>query len=130
MVEDHRMESERLEVSDQVASVINDALGAGRRVIAVGTTTVRALETVMGDDGMVRSFTGSTGIFIYPPYIFRFPYSGLMTNFHLPRSTLLMLVSAYAGRGPILDAYSEAIGMGYRFYSLGDGMLIMGGPNK
>ena len=128
LVEDHRMESERLEVSDGVAATINDALGEGRRVIAVGTTTVRALETVTGDDGLVRPFSGSTGIFIYPPYRFRFPYSGLMTNFHLPRSTLLMLVSAYAGREPVLAAYQEAMGMGYRFYSLGDGMLLMGGP--
>jgi S-adenosylmethionine:tRNA ribosyltransferase-isomerase len=129
MVEDHRMESERLVVSDEVATTINDAIEGGRRVIAVGTTTVRALETVATEDGRVRPFTGTTGIFIYPPYIFRFPYSGLMTNFHLPRSTLLMLVSAYAGLRPVLDAYREAMGMGYRFYSLGDGMLIMGGPN-
>jgi S-adenosylmethionine:tRNA ribosyltransferase-isomerase len=127
-VEDHVMESERLEVSAGVAASINDALDGGRRVIAVGTTTIRALETATDGDGRLLPVSRSTDLFIYPGYEFRFPYSGLLTNFHLPRSTLLMLVSAYAGRERMLAAYGEAVGEGYRFYSLGDGMLIEGGP--
>lgn len=127
-VEDHVMESERLEVSAGVATAINDALDEGRRVFAVGTTTVRALESATDGDGRVLPLSRPTDLFIYPGYRFRFPYAGLMTNFHLPRSTLLMLVSAYSGRERILASYEEAVGEGYRFYSLGDGMLIMGGP--
>ena len=127
-VEDHQMESERVLISSEVTSTINDALEAGQRVFAVGTTTVRALESATGEEGRVRPMSGGTDLFIHPPYRFRFPYSGLMTNFHLPRSTLLMLVSAYAGRERVLGSYLEAKARGYRFYSLGDGMLIMGGP--
>ncbi len=127
-VEDHVMGSERLEVSTGVATTINEALDEGRRVFAVGTTTVRALESATDGDGRLLPVTRSTDLFIYPGYRFRFPYSGLLTNFHLPRSTLLMLVSAYAGRERMLDAYGEAVAEGYRFYSLGDGMLISGGP--
>jgi S-adenosylmethionine:tRNA ribosyltransferase-isomerase len=129
MVEDHRMESERIEIDEGVASAINEALDGGRRVFAVGTTTVRALETATDGRGRVMPYRGGTDLFIYPGYRFKFPYSGLMTNFHLPRSTLLMLVSAYAGRDRVMAAYGEAVGMGYRFYSLGDGMLIEGGPS-
>ncbi len=128
VVEEHRMESERLEVTEAVASAINGALSDGRRVFAVGTTTVRALESATDGRGRVMPYRGSTELFIYPGYRFRFPYSGLMTNFHLPRSTLLMLASAYAGRERMLASYEEAKRKGYRFYSLGDGMLIMGGP--
>ncbi len=127
-VEDHVMESERLEVSSGVAAAINEALDTGRRVFAVGTTTVRALESATDGGGRVLPLSLSTDLFIYPGYAFRFPYSGLMTNFHLPRSTLLMLVSAYADRERVLAAYDEAVREGYRFYSLGDGMLILGGP--
>lgn len=128
VVEEHRMESERLEITEAVASAINGALNDGRRVFAVGTTTVRALESATDGRGRVMPYRGSTELFIYPGYRFRFPYSGLMTNFHLPRSTLLMLASAYAGRERMLASYEEAKRKGYRFYSLGDGMLIMGGP--
>ena len=127
-VEDHRMESERIEIGEGVASAINEALDDGRRVFAVGTTTVRALESATDGRGRVLPYSGGTELFIYPGYRFKFPYSGLMTNFHLPRSTLLMMVSAYAGRERILASYREATAMGYRFYSLGDGMLIEGGP--
>ncbi len=127
-VAEHVMESERLEVSTGVAAAINEALDEGRRVFAVGTTTVRALESATDGDGRLLPVTRSTDLFIYPGYRFRFPYSGLLTNFHLPRSTLLMLVSAYAGRERMLGAYEEAVAEGYRFYSLGDGMLISGGP--
>jgi S-adenosylmethionine:tRNA ribosyltransferase-isomerase len=127
-VEDHVMESERLEVSVEVAGSINDALDEDRRVMAVGTTTVRALESATDGEQRVMPVSMATDLFIYPGYEFRFPYSGLMTNFHLPRSTLLMLVSAYAGRERVLKAYKEAVEEDYRFYSLGDGMLILGGP--
>ncbi len=129
-VEDHRMGSERIEITEGVASAINEALDDGRRVFAVGTTTVRALETATDGRGQVMPYSGGTDLFIYPGYRFKFPYSGLMTNFHLPRSTLLMLVSAYVGRERILASYGEATALGYRFYSLGDGMLIMGGPSR
>jgi S-adenosylmethionine:tRNA ribosyltransferase-isomerase len=127
-VEDHLMESEWMEVSAGVAAAINEALDDGRRVFAVGTTTVRALESATDGDGRVLPVSLATDLFIYPGYTFRFPYSGLMTNFHLPRSTLLMLVSAYSGRERVMAAYDEAVREGYRFYSLGDGMLIQGGP--
>lgn len=128
-VEDHKMESERLEVTEPVAASINNALEEGRRIIAVGTTTVRALESVTDGRGRVVPTSMGTELFIHPGYRFRFPYSGLLTNFHLPRSTLLMLVSAYAGRERMLEVYAEAVVRGYRFYSLGDGMLIEGGPS-
>lgn len=127
-VEDHVMESERLEISAGVAASVNEALDTGRRVFAVGTTTVRALESATDGDGRLLPVSRPTDLFIHPGYTFRFPYSGLLTNFHLPRSTLLMLVSAYAGRERVMAAYREAVGEGYRFYSLGDGMLIEGAP--
>jgi S-adenosylmethionine:tRNA ribosyltransferase-isomerase len=127
-VEDHRMDSERAVVGADVAAALNAALDEGRDVVAVGTTTVRTLETATGPDGRVGPLDGMTDLFIHPPYRFRFPYSGLLTNFHLPRSTLLMLVSAYAGRERVLAAYEDAKRRGYRFYSLGDAMLFQGGP--
>ncbi len=126
-VEDHRMDAERASVGADAAEALNRAVAGGRRVIAVGTTTVRTLESATGPDGLVRSFDGWTDLFIHPPYRFRFPYSGLLTNFHLPRSTLIMLVSAYAGRERVLSAYELAKREGYRFHSLGDAMLVQGG---
>jgi S-adenosylmethionine:tRNA ribosyltransferase-isomerase len=126
--QDHVMDSEWVSVPEAVADALSGAVEEGRHVFAVGTTTVRSLETAAGPDGRMRPFEGTTDLFIYPPYRFKFPYSGMLTNFHLPRSTLLMLVSAYAGRGRILGAYEEAKAAGYRFYSLGDAMLIQGGP--
>jgi len=126
--QDHVMDSEWVNVPKEVADALNGAVEEGRHVFAVGTTTVRSLETATDERGHVRPFEGATDLFIYPPHRFRFPYSGMLTNFHLPRSTLLMLVSAYAGRGRILRAYEEAKAAGYRFYSLGDAMLIQGGP--
>jgi len=126
--QDHVMDPEWASVPGAVADALNEAVEGGRRVYAVGTTTVRTLETATGTDGRVRPFEGATDLFIYPPYRFKFPYSGMLTNFHLPRSTLLMLVSAYAGRDRVLGAYEEAKASGYRFYSLGDAMLIQGGP--
>ena len=144
--QEHRMHSEYAELSAQTAEAVNRARGEGRRIVAVGTTAVRVLETagalaqgklpagsagrlqplgtaVPCGQGCVAPFAGWTDIFIYPGYRFR-ALDALITNFHLPRSTLLMLVSAFAGRDFILRAYAEAIRAGYRFYSFGDAMLV------
>jgi len=124
-VEDHRMESERYEISDAAAAAIGRARAEGRRVIAVGTTTTRTLEAVARDhDGTVVAGSGETDLFIYPGFTFRV-LSGLMTNFHLPQSSLLMLVSAFAGRDLVRRAYDAAIAERYRFYSYGDSMLLL-----
>jgi S-adenosylmethionine:tRNA ribosyltransferase-isomerase len=117
-VEEHRMESERYEISEETAAALRHA----RRVVAVGTTVVRTLESA-ARDGEVRSGSGSTELFITPGFRFQV-VDALLTNFHLPRSTLLMLVSAFAGRERVLAAYEEAIREGYRFYSYGDAMLV------
>jgi S-adenosylmethionine:tRNA ribosyltransferase-isomerase len=123
-VEDHRLESERYEISAAAASAITRARAEGRRVIAVGTTTTRTLEAVaLAHDGAVVEGHGATDLFIYPGFEFRV-VSGLLTNFHVPRSSLLMLVSALAGRERIRSAYDAAIAGRYRFYSYGDAMLI------
>jgi S-adenosylmethionine:tRNA ribosyltransferase-isomerase len=116
----HRMHPERFSISIQAANEINRA----KRVVAVGTTAVRALESAERENGTLIAQSGSTGLFIYPPYQFRH-VDILFTNFHLPRSTLLMLVSAFAGREFLLRAYEEAIRKEYRFYSYGDCMLIL-----
>ena len=116
----HRMHSEQFWISDAAAEQIN----AASRVIAVGTTTVRVLESASDENGKLGSQTGATNIFIYPPFKFRVT-DALVTNFHLPRSTLLMLVSAFAGREFVLEAYAEAIRERYRFFSYGDCMLIL-----
>jgi S-adenosylmethionine:tRNA ribosyltransferase-isomerase len=124
-VEDHRMESERYEISEAAAAAIGRARAEGRRVIAVGTTTTRTLEAVAHDhDGAVVAGSGETDLFIYPGFTFRV-ISGLMTNFHLPQSSLLMLVSAFAGRELVRRAYDAAIAGRYRFYSYGDSMLLL-----
>ena len=116
----HRMHAERFSLSPSAAGRINSAA----RIVAVGTTVVRVLESAAGTDGNLVGQEGSTDIFIYPPYQFR-AVDVLLTNFHLPRSTLLMLVSAFAGREFLLRAYQEAIRERYRFYSYGDCMLIL-----
>jgi S-adenosylmethionine:tRNA ribosyltransferase-isomerase len=124
-VEDHRLEPERYEIDDAAASAINRAAADGRRVIAVGTTTTRTLEAVArAHDGHCVSGGGSTDLFIYPGFAFRI-VGGLLTNFHLPQSSLLMLVSAFAGRDRVRTAYHAAIAERYRFYSYGDAMLIV-----
>jgi S-adenosylmethionine:tRNA ribosyltransferase-isomerase len=130
-IEDHIMHSEKFFVPKETADAVNLAREQGRRVIAVGTTSVRVLESVAANhDGKIIEGPGATNIFIYPPYNFRV-VDALLTNFHLPRSTLLMLVSAFAapnqttGREIVLKAYSEAIHEKYRFYSYGDAMLIV-----
>lgn len=123
-VENHTIHTERCELSPEVAALINQTKKAGRRVIAVGTTVVRVLETAARQSPEVRPFSGSTDLFIYPGFRFR-TVDALITNFHLPRSTLLMLVCAFAGRELIFKAYQEAIRQRYRFYSFGDAMLIL-----
>lgn len=122
-VEEHHMHSEHYEVSPVVADVINTARSRGGRVIAVGTTSCRTLETVTDEDGTVRPGSGETSIFIYPGYHFK-AVDALITNFHLPKSTLMMLVSALAGRDNIMKAYGEAVKERYRFFSFGDAMFI------
>ena len=122
-VEEHHMHSEHYEVSPAVADVINTARSRGGRVIAVGTTSCRTLETVTDEDGKVRPGSGETSIFIYPGYHFK-AVDALITNFHLPKSTLMMLVSALAGRDNIMKAYGEAVKKRYRFFSFGDAMFI------
>jgi S-adenosylmethionine:tRNA ribosyltransferase-isomerase len=123
---DHRIEAERFEVTEATADALTRARGEGRRVVAVGTTTVRTLETVARPDGRVAPGTGWTDLTIVPGHAFR-AVDALLTNFHLPRSSLLLLVSAFAGRAPLLHAYAHAVTAGYRFYSYGDAMLITDG---
>jgi S-adenosylmethionine:tRNA ribosyltransferase-isomerase len=120
----HRMEPERYSIPEESAHAIKAARSEGRRVIAAGTTTVRTLEHASGEDGTLRAGEAETDLFITPGYRFRV-VDALLTNFHLPRSTLLMLVSAFAGLEPIQRAYAEAIALRYRFYSYGDAMLIL-----
>jgi S-adenosylmethionine:tRNA ribosyltransferase-isomerase len=122
-VEDHRMHAEWGEVPEDVAARLNRVREEGGRIVAVGTTSTRLLESAASSDGQVVPFTGETDIFITPGYAFR-AVDALITNFHLPRSTLLMLVSAFAGTERIRTAYAEAIAQGYRFYSYGDACLL------
>ena len=119
----HRMHTERYQISESTAEHINSARDEGRRIMAVGTTAVRTLEYAADASGRVSPHQGACDLFIYPGYKFRL-VDAMITNFHLPRSTLLMLVSAFAGRQRILSAYQEAVEKGYRFFSYGDAMLI------
>lgn len=124
-VEAHQMEAERYDVSAATAAALTGALKEKRRIIAVGTTTTRTLESLTAsNDGVVAPSSGETALFIHPGHRFRI-VSGLITNFHLPRSSLLMLVSAFAGRERVLNAYREAVAQRYRFYSYGDAMIIL-----
>ena len=122
-VEDHDMHSEHYYIKQEDVDKINEAKKNGKRVIAVGTTSCRVLETIADENGLVKETEGDTKIFIYPGYKFRC-LDGLITNFHLPQSTLLMLVSALAGKEYILKAYNEAVKEKYRFFSFGDAMFI------
>jgi S-adenosylmethionine:tRNA ribosyltransferase-isomerase len=122
-IEDHHMHSEYYEVSAETAGIINETRKSGGRIIAVGTTSVRTLESVASDDGTIPTQSGNTQIFIYPGYKFKV-VDALITNFHLPESTLLMLISALYDREHIMDAYKEAIAENYRFFSFGDAMFI------
>ncbi len=122
-VEDHVMHTEHYEVTPEAAEIINKTREAGGRIIAVGTTSVRTLETAADESGRMRPETGDTSIFIYPGYKFKIT-DGIITNFHLPESTLLMLVSAFAGKENIFKAYETAVKEKYRFFSFGDAMMI------
>jgi S-adenosylmethionine:tRNA ribosyltransferase-isomerase len=123
-VEDHRLEPERYEIAESAAASINRARDDARRIIAVGTTTTRTLEAVAAlHDGRIAAGTGTTDLFIFPGFRFAI-VQGLLTNFHLPRSSLLMLVSAFGGVRHVMAAYGAAIANGYRFYSYGDAMLV------
>ena len=120
---EHHMHSEYYQITAQAAEAINQAKKNGNRVICVGTTSCRTLESAADENGMLKESCGNTDIFIYPGYQFKV-LDGLITNFHLPESTLVMLVSALAGREHVLGAYREAIEERYRFFSFGDAMLI------
>lgn len=122
-VEEHVMHTEHYEVTKEAAEIINNTRKNGGRIIAVGTTSVRTLETVADEDGTVHEQIGDTSIFIYPGYKFK-AVDGIITNFHLPESTLLMLVSAFAGKENIIKAYDVAVKERYRFFSFGDAMFL------
>ncbi len=123
-LEEHQMHSEWYEITEENAQIINKAKLEKRRIIAVGTTSVRTLETVADENGLVKASSGDTSIFIYPPYKFKCVDS-LITNFHLPESTLVMLVSAFAGKEETLNVYKYAVENKYRFFSFGDASLFL-----
>ena len=120
----HKMHSEYYEISAESAAMINDARKSGGRVVCVGTTSVRTLESASAPDGTLSACSGNTEIFIYPGYRFKC-VDALITNFHLPKSTLIMLVSAFIGRENTLKLYNEAVRLGYRFFSFGDACLLL-----
>ncbi len=124
-VEEHALDAECFSIGEAAADIINRAKSEGRRIVSVGTTTTRALEAAgRAGRGVITPQTGWTDLFIYPGFTFRI-VTGLMTNFHLPQSSLVMLVSAFAGRDAVLAAYRDAIARDYRFYSYGDAMLVI-----
>ncbi|MEK6658032.1 MAG: tRNA preQ1(34) S-adenosylmethionine ribosyltransferase-isomerase QueA [Nitrospirota bacterium] len=123
-ISEHRMEPEYFRITDDVVNAVNRAKKKKGRIIAVGTTSAKALESAVDDSGMLNAREGYSKLFIHPPYRFKIA-DALLTNFHLPKSTLLMLVSAFTGRELMLMAYDEAVKLGYRFYSYGDAMLII-----
>jgi S-adenosylmethionine:tRNA ribosyltransferase-isomerase len=123
-ITEHKMHAEFVEVSETVCKLVNTTRKQGGRIIAVGTTSARALETAMPNQGELKPFLGDTRLFIYPGYRFRC-IDALITNFHLPKSTLLMLVCALGGYQSVMRAYQEAITKGYRFYSYGDAMFLL-----
>ena len=124
IITDHKMHSEYYEIGEKSAEIINRAKREGRRIIAVGTTSVRTLESVADEKGLVRACKGNTEIFLYPPYKMKC-VDALITNFHLPESTLIMLVSCLTGREEILSVYDYAVREEYRFFSFGDACLIV-----
>ena len=123
-IENHTMHTEHYKINQETCDKINKAKQNGKRVISVGTTSTRVLESVTDEDGIIRPKEGDTGIFIYPGYKFKM-IDGLITNFHLPESTLIMLVSAFAGYDNVMAAYKHAVEDKYRFFSFGDAMLII-----
>jgi S-adenosylmethionine:tRNA ribosyltransferase-isomerase len=120
----HKMDSEQVIITEKSADIVNNAKKNKKRVCAVGTTTMRAIETSVSTDGMLKPYDGWTNKFIYPPYDFSIADS-LITNFHTPLSTLLMMISAFCGHDLMVEAYKSAIKENYRFYSYGDAMLII-----
>ena len=124
IITDHKMHSEYYEIGEEAANIINAAKKEGRRVIAVGTTSVRTLESVADEQGLVKACKGNTEIFLYPPYKMKC-VDALVTNFHLPESTLIMLVACLTGREEILSVYKYAVEKGYRFFSFGDACLFL-----
>lgn len=122
-ISEHHMHSELCMISEETAAVLNETRSNGGRIICVGTTSCRTLESLVNDDGSFEAKSRWTDIFIYPGYKFK-AMDGLITNFHLPESTLVMLVSAFAGREHVLNAYNEAVSLRYRFFSFGDAMFI------
>lgn len=123
-IEKHKMHAEYYEISQEAAALINSTKQSGGRIIAVGTTSTRTLETVADADGKIRPCKGLSDIFIYPGYKFK-AIDGIITNFHLPKSTLIMLVCAFAGKDKVFKAYKEAVNKKYRFFSFGDAMLVI-----
>lgn len=122
-LEEHQMHSEYYNISEETKNRLNDAKKSGKRIIAVGTTTVRTLESSANDYGYIQKTQDDTNIFIYPPYDFKF-VDCVITNFHLPKSTLIMMISAFAGKDNVFRAYAEAVKEKYRFFSFGDAMFI------
>ena len=120
---EHKMHSEKYKVPEETVKIVNDAKKKGNRVIAVGTTSVRTLESSVDEEGRLVSGESETSIFIYGDYKFKI-VDAIITNFHLPKSTLIMLISAFGGKKIVFDAYHEAIREKYRFYSFGDSMFI------
>ncbi len=123
-ISEHKMEPEYFRITEDVAKAVNKVKAKKGKIIAVGTTSTKAIESAVDDSGMLNAMEGYSELFIHPPYRFKIA-DALLTNFHLPKSTLLMLVSAFTGRELILKAYCEAVKQGYRFYSYGDAMLII-----
>lgn len=124
IIENHKMHSEFYTVTEEAAQAINNARKSGGRIISVGTTSTRTLETVADENGIIHAGSGWTDIFIYPGYKYK-AIDGIITNFHLPESTLIMMISAFAGKEDVMNAYKIAIENKYRFYSFGDAMLII-----
>jgi S-adenosylmethionine:tRNA ribosyltransferase-isomerase len=120
----HKMDSEQLIIPQETVDVVNNAKAVGNKICAIGTTCVRAAETPVSTEGMLKTFNGWTNKYIYPPYDFQVVNS-LVTNFHTPYSTLLMMVSAFMGHDFMMEAYNEAVKEKYQFYSYGDAMLIL-----
>jgi len=120
----HKMDSEQVIISEEAVEIVNEAKRNKKRVCAIGTTSMRSIETSVSTDGMLKPFDGWTNKFIFPPYEFSIADS-LITNFHTPLSTLLMMISAFCGHELMIQAYQEAIKEKYRFYSYGDAMLII-----
>src|SRR5699024_8686839 len=123
-IDKHKMHAEYYHMTQEAADTLNHTKENNHRIISVGTTSTRTLETIMRDHGQFMETSGWTDIFIYPPYRFQ-AIDGLLTNFHLPKSTLIMLVSAFSDRDVVLKAYKEAVKERYRFFSFGDAMLLL-----